>query len=547
MRADSHTHPGMGATQKHNKGQRALVRGATALLGAWLLYRLYILVGNAWAFTADDAYITLRYARSMAAGKGLMWNPGDFPVEGYSNFLYVLIGAASFKLGWDPVLTVKLVGVASLLLTCLLTYVIARRWVDPLGALLPAALLTGYRGTTLWAVSGMETALYICLSLCAIWLFMLGCESAHIGLRSPASRDEQAPPPSPISPPYNSTILFGLCGGALFLVALTRMEGPIFGIIALSGLAAVGAARLLHNKTSQPGTPRPIQPITHAIAALIGTFVLPYAAYFTWRWHYFGRLLPNTYYCKANTPEAPWTLLSWYWNDAYILVILALAFPWRKIDIRAGYLAATVIAYIALLYGADTIVAYDMRLAMAAFVALCILASVSAIDRIKDAWGPLAAAIFLLTVLLWQGQLRETNQYLKDYGAHYAGRMALRAELGEWVDARLGPEDWFVIGDAGIAPFHTDAQIADPFCLNSWRYTSDEMDKDMSIYVNWVITLKPKMIAVHSKSNRTLKPRREYGFYPKLVADPRFEANYKLTKKFSPGSGEFHYWIYTRQ
>ncbi|AWV88585.1 hypothetical protein [Bradymonas sediminis] len=517
-------------------------------MAAWLLYRLYILIGNAWTFTTDDAYITLRYARNMAAGKGLMWNPGDFPVEGYSNFLYVLIGAASYKSGLDPVFVVKLVGVASLVLTCMLTFAIARRWVGPLGALLPTALLTGYRGTTLWAVSGMETALYLCLGLTAIWLFMVGCESAQIGIRPPRAESDPDAPRWTLAQRHDSSVFFALCGGALFLAALTRLEGPIFGIIVLGSLVAVGATRLLKNRA---GATENLKPIVQAITVLTGTFVLPYTVYFAWRWQYFGRFLPNTYYCKANAPGSPWTLLGWYWDDAFLLVLLALVFPWRKIDIRATALFALVLAYAVLLYGADTIVAYEMRLAMVAFAALSILASVSALSWVKHAWGAIptraAALLFLFTVLIWQGELPNENKYLKDYSAKYAKRMALRAELGKWVDARLGPEDWFVIGDAGIAPFHTDAQIADPFCLNSWRYTSDEMDKDMSIYVNWVITLKPKMIAVHSKSNRTLKPRREYGFYPKLVADPRFEANYKLTKKFSPGSGEFHYWIYTRQ
>ena len=39
----------------------------------------------------DDAYITFRYSRNLAEGLGPVWNAGD-PVEGYTNFLWMLFG-----------------------------------------------------------------------------------------------------------------------------------------------------------------------------------------------------------------------------------------------------------------------------------------------------------------------------------------------------------------------------------------------------------------------------------------------------------------------
>lgn len=43
----------------------------------------------------DDAYISYHYAENLAAGKGLVFNPGE-RVEGYSNLLYVLLMAPAF-------------------------------------------------------------------------------------------------------------------------------------------------------------------------------------------------------------------------------------------------------------------------------------------------------------------------------------------------------------------------------------------------------------------------------------------------------------------
>ena len=48
-------------------------------------------VGTDRYFTLfDDAMISMRYARNLAAGHGLAWNAGQPPVEGYTNFLWTL-------------------------------------------------------------------------------------------------------------------------------------------------------------------------------------------------------------------------------------------------------------------------------------------------------------------------------------------------------------------------------------------------------------------------------------------------------------------------
>src|SRR5262245_15502 len=53
--------------------------GAVFLLG----------VRAAWFFTIDDAYITFRYSANLARGHGPVWNVGEDPVEGFTNFLWM--------------------------------------------------------------------------------------------------------------------------------------------------------------------------------------------------------------------------------------------------------------------------------------------------------------------------------------------------------------------------------------------------------------------------------------------------------------------------
>jgi len=63
---------------------------ALAVAGAW----------RAWPDTIDDAHITFRYAENWAAGYGLVFNPGEPRVEGYSNPLLLGVMAAAARMGW---------------------------------------------------------------------------------------------------------------------------------------------------------------------------------------------------------------------------------------------------------------------------------------------------------------------------------------------------------------------------------------------------------------------------------------------------------------
>ena len=65
------------------------------------------------AFYHDDAYITLRYARNFLDGSGFVWNPGEY-VQGYTNFLHLILISAIGRLGVDLVWASRIVAMASL-------------------------------------------------------------------------------------------------------------------------------------------------------------------------------------------------------------------------------------------------------------------------------------------------------------------------------------------------------------------------------------------------------------------------------------------------
>ena len=99
------------------------------ILFGFLFFYLFVLQLIAiWPFTIDDMYISLLYAAHWTNGDGLLWNIGDPPVEGYSNFLFVMIAALALHVGFNPIVVLKIMGVIGLGFTAIGIYFLSRFW-----------------------------------------------------------------------------------------------------------------------------------------------------------------------------------------------------------------------------------------------------------------------------------------------------------------------------------------------------------------------------------------------------------------------------------
>ena len=109
----------------------------------------------------DDAYISFRYARNLAEGHGLVFNPGE-RVEGYTNFLWTLAFAPLIGLGLDPTVPALVLGVAATLALLWSAWELGgRHWLLPL-------LVATFPGLSLEAVQGLESTFFaflVCQSL----------------------------------------------------------------------------------------------------------------------------------------------------------------------------------------------------------------------------------------------------------------------------------------------------------------------------------------------------------------------------------------------
>lgn len=209
-------------------------------------------------FMLDDPYISFRYAENFALGNGLVFNIGE-RVEGYTNFLWVIMLSVIVRMRFDPVLFSKLLGILFGLATIILAYRFSKSISDDdsLFNLLASLLVSSSWYFALWSIGGLETSLFTFLVFAALYWY---------------GREEKAD-------------IFPLSGILYALATMTRPEGGLFFATAVLHRAILRfQERLLCKKD----------------IIWVMTFLGLYLPYFIWRFVYYGYLLPNTFYAKAS-------------------------------------------------------------------------------------------------------------------------------------------------------------------------------------------------------------------------------------------------------
>ena len=273
-----------------NSGEAVVSRHARVILAVLMVAAFALALAN--RFIQDDAFITFVYARNLVRGAGLTWF--GTRIEGYTNFLWVLWIALGMRLAIDPIVWADVGSIAAFLATVLGIERLARALLCSRLAAFTCALLfiTNYTFVS-YATGGMETMLQASL-LC--WMAVLTVER------------QSAPAPA-------RDLWLGGLGS---LAILTRLDSALpAGIILLFRLQNARARKQL--------------PLT--LARIGPVFSLPLAAWLAWKEHYYGRLLPNTYYTKVELHFSPNGLvyvgrfLHWYmlWPFLVAAAVILLA------------------------------------------------------------------------------------------------------------------------------------------------------------------------------------------------------------------------------
>lgn len=240
-----------------------LIKRILRIKGFFPILGILLFAAHAWYLrcVAEDAFISFRYAKHLAQGAGLVWNLGESPIEGYTNFLWTLLCALFERLNLDTpacaqgtgiffgILSLIYLGKMMALVPGIQTW---QKW-------LPSLLYALCGPCVTWAGSGMETALFTWLLLATGYYFLAYQTSGQINLLA------------------KTYVL-------LLLSVLTRPEGLI--------LFAV----LLFHSWNHPAFSTSKKTLLRANLL----FIILITAYVAWKLWYFGDILPNTFYAKTG-------------------------------------------------------------------------------------------------------------------------------------------------------------------------------------------------------------------------------------------------------
>ena len=243
---------------------------------AWLqllvLLAAFVSVSYLLAFSAEDAFITYRYAENLVQRGALIYNTGE-PINAMTSPLHAILSAGLFWVTGQTVISNKLFGLAMLVVSAGLVW---RRYGGrPDLQALTLALLLLPPSVLLWTVGGLETPLLLFLVTVTVLL---------------ADRLQ----------PKRLVSLCAICVLA-GLAVLARYDASLF-------LLPVVGHVILQGRS-----------VARATVALTAGAVLP-LAWLTISVFYYGDLLPTSFYVK--TPNG--SLGTWVYNSQYIVAYLVL-------------------------------------------------------------------------------------------------------------------------------------------------------------------------------------------------------------------------------
>lgn len=268
------------------------------IIGFILLTAIYFKLSTEANFIQDDAFTSLRYVENFVNGKGLVFNDGE-RVEGYTNFLWVLILSAfkyldiTFNLNFDLANIAQLLSTVIAVPVLFVVYFISKKIflqkksekIVVAFSLTASAMVLFTTPFIYWSVSGMETSLFVLFTLLSVYYF--------IDYNNPKSR-----------------LLFSIVS---VLNSFLRPEGLFFFLLLIS-------FRLLKNyfTLNKKNTVQRIKlSIDKPLFNTLLIYSIPSIAYLIFRLAYFGYPFPNTFYAKTDF-SIEFLIRGWNYYSAFL-------------------------------------------------------------------------------------------------------------------------------------------------------------------------------------------------------------------------------------
>lgn len=467
----------------------------------------------------EDAAMLMRYAQHLADGHGIVWNIGEHPVDGATDFLFMVVSAAFIKLGFTVGQSVRGIGFASHLLTVLLVYWTNRRVNN--GAVLLSFLSGLYLvvGTGLSYVAAYFGTPFFALAAASTWtlgLILIQKENPGFGL----------------------ILVFALSG---LVTGLIRPEGVI-----LASLMLLVVVMLRGFKNSKS-----------IIVTFVVVFLLLGGAYFLWRWNYFGYPLPNPFYKKGDS-NLHWdsfknSLLNTLRLCLPLAIIFILGFRSRETGRQAfvylililGFASAFVLISDEMNYGARFQYAL-LPIALMSWIPLLRGLSLSKQDQLS---GRERGVFFITLIALSAGLIYYSwfqNCFLTSYQQTCARPYENdgRYDMGKLLAEYRGKGYVIATTEAGLLPYYSGWDAVD-----TWGLNDQFIAHNGGLTAEYLDKYKPEVIMFHDYYSPLVPPKlteanlAQRWFNMTITMKEYAEANgYVLAAVFGDSPYDTHYY-----
>lgn len=426
------------------------------------------------AFGSDDAFISYRYAANLFSGIGLVFNFSE-AVEGYSNFLYVMLMAPGMMLGYERIyLYSVLVNAALFFLCCVMLSRIVKTALGEMYGVIGGVMLALTPALWVNAATGLESVLVLLIYL-SMWLVVAQ--------------------PSPR--------LIVLCLVSLASI-LTRVDGFILPLITVGVLWLTDKRREAY--------------------WLLGFVVISMLVYTAARISYYGDYIANTYHAKITgelferiTSGGQILYRQGILNGVFVYVAITAAVLLFCRDVVGRNLFQLIILAVTLLYfiyiGGDIYYERFLLIVYPVGIFFTLLASKKMSSNVLKPALPLIALSAAFIVVFQDARF---SYQVKTYD--------MWNNLGRFL-AKVEPGSLLAIDAAGKVPYYSGLPTLDMLGLNDRHIGQRSMPVEPFIVghakhdADYVLSKRPTLIAAWALQGQDLR----WG-----LTREKYSANYEI-------------------
>jgi hypothetical protein len=423
-------------------------------------------------FTQDDAFISYRYVKNFINGHGLVFNPGE-RVEGYTNFLWIILLSLFTHLGLDIIVVSKILGVTSGCISLFLLHKIsalllqketrnpAKDMNRPDGgssgrmvhsrvwffALFPSFLLASNSAFAYWSISGLETTFFVMGVLLSVYLYFTNQRMMIISSA---------------------------------LSTLIRPEGVLVFVILI-------LHKLFFSPAKDGGSFRKKDNLKKSLSYILGfaLLLLPFAIF---KIFYYGDLLPNPFYAKTGFSLEYlktglgyfWLFLKHYglWGVLYLIPLLL--YKDFGVKGKVALLMVYIYTFYVIIIGGDVLQAHRFFLPILPFLYLFFsFALARLILMVKKQMISIfvVIAFSLLTFLLPRNWIM--NVRVSEIGLYFK-----MSKYAENLRQSFGTDFTLAMSTIGAISYLTEAKVIDMLGLTD-PYIAKHPEKISGIFSTW--------------------------------------------------------------